>query len=566
MVLLLSIETFAAVVSDNDGSAFITKAEFDSLKNDFQSQIDQYNTSIDAKIDGAIAAYLAGIKMTKKTDVPLVVSNYDEILWKRKFDFYGSYADYTSGTSKTVQKNVWYTPHFQKFLGFRGEQHDMMFQWNRWYSGFLLGIRYKIRCFEQRNAALTYSDPYDGSMRVPWTNVLACNYNYEDEIVLGGRTDGEYLICNSGMDQYHGANPQVGTGPSLWTGTDWRENVNNYFAAAPITEAGETTMGWPLFENIDVSSLPDGVIGFRVYLNRENRRDAWAKLEAKLDIKNINPAYCVLSYTWDDGKKDKVENAINLDRYAPDTFSKLGGHLYNDYIASGYGQGGSIPNLMFGDDIDLTVNIIRQSDVAVGRTKQVRTTYSDWVTIPCTVMGIYVGGTFPWTLDNGGSRTDLESKGYTFNLKYPYFERYPLNKITSAKFKNNGVNLKFGEGIPISTYLNSNGTLTINFDYNIGRTAQTVPSGEDKRIKVDVKKSNFLTGTNDYYTGKVDNATTAVELKNAASGSNTSQKSKIVIENVKEGDEVWIRIAPYSTTSGLYAQMSNLSAGVETED
>ena len=31
LVLLLSIENFAAVVSDNDGSAFITKAEFVAL-------------------------------------------------------------------------------------------------------------------------------------------------------------------------------------------------------------------------------------------------------------------------------------------------------------------------------------------------------------------------------------------------------------------------------------------------------------------------------------------------------------------------------------------------------
>ena len=62
LVVLISIESFAAAVSDNDGSAFITKAEFDSLKNNFQSQIDQYNTSIDSKIDNAIANYLAGIK------------------------------------------------------------------------------------------------------------------------------------------------------------------------------------------------------------------------------------------------------------------------------------------------------------------------------------------------------------------------------------------------------------------------------------------------------------------------------------------------------------------------
>ncbi len=69
LVLLLSIESFAAIVSDNDGSAFITKAEFDSLKNNFQNQIDQYNTSIDSKIDGAIAAYLAGIRVSKTIEL-----------------------------------------------------------------------------------------------------------------------------------------------------------------------------------------------------------------------------------------------------------------------------------------------------------------------------------------------------------------------------------------------------------------------------------------------------------------------------------------------------------------
>ena len=77
-MLLLSIESFAAVVSDNDGSAFITKAEFDSLKNNFQSQIDNYNTSIDSKIDGAIAAYLAGIRVAKATEETSIVNTIKE--------------------------------------------------------------------------------------------------------------------------------------------------------------------------------------------------------------------------------------------------------------------------------------------------------------------------------------------------------------------------------------------------------------------------------------------------------------------------------------------------------
>lgn len=62
-LLVLPVNTFSAIVSDNDGSAFITKSEFDSLKNDFQSQLNQYNTTIDAKIDQAISSYLAGINV-----------------------------------------------------------------------------------------------------------------------------------------------------------------------------------------------------------------------------------------------------------------------------------------------------------------------------------------------------------------------------------------------------------------------------------------------------------------------------------------------------------------------
>lgn len=63
IILNIIFDTFGVAVSDNDGSAFITKAEFDSLKNNFQSQIDSYNSNIDNKIDNAVGSYLAGIKV-----------------------------------------------------------------------------------------------------------------------------------------------------------------------------------------------------------------------------------------------------------------------------------------------------------------------------------------------------------------------------------------------------------------------------------------------------------------------------------------------------------------------
>ncbi len=75
VILLLSYNVIAATVSDNDGSAFITKSEFDSLKSNFQSQIDVYNTSLDNKIDNAIASYLSGITVETEKDMTSLLDN-----------------------------------------------------------------------------------------------------------------------------------------------------------------------------------------------------------------------------------------------------------------------------------------------------------------------------------------------------------------------------------------------------------------------------------------------------------------------------------------------------------
>ena len=40
--MLLSINGTAAVITDNDASAFVTKAEFEAIKNNVQGQIDAY--------------------------------------------------------------------------------------------------------------------------------------------------------------------------------------------------------------------------------------------------------------------------------------------------------------------------------------------------------------------------------------------------------------------------------------------------------------------------------------------------------------------------------------------
>ena len=94
----MSINSFAAVVGDNDGAAFITKAEFESLKNDFQTQINRYNTSLDNKINGAIAAYLSGVNVAKTTIIAPSVTNYSAMRFYHDFKIWGR--KYTLNTSK----------------------------------------------------------------------------------------------------------------------------------------------------------------------------------------------------------------------------------------------------------------------------------------------------------------------------------------------------------------------------------------------------------------------------------------------------------------------------------
>lgn len=73
IILLICGNTFSAIVSNNDGSAFITKSEFEELKREFNEQIDRYNDSISNKIDGAIAAYLSGLKTSQKVSIDALI-------------------------------------------------------------------------------------------------------------------------------------------------------------------------------------------------------------------------------------------------------------------------------------------------------------------------------------------------------------------------------------------------------------------------------------------------------------------------------------------------------------
>ena len=131
LVLLLSIESFAAVVGDNDGAAFITKAEFDSMRNNFQSQLDRYNSSIDNKIDGAIATYLAGVAVQSHRDVKPIINNYTNIMWQPNWKIYGRMRQFTSETDYTDTLDTWFVPPADRRI-LTSENRFSLWDWQNW--------------------------------------------------------------------------------------------------------------------------------------------------------------------------------------------------------------------------------------------------------------------------------------------------------------------------------------------------------------------------------------------------------------------------------------------------
>lgn len=63
-VIVMSQYSFSSVISDYDGSAFVPKSEFEELKEELNTQIDRYSKSIDNKVDGMIANYIAALRVS----------------------------------------------------------------------------------------------------------------------------------------------------------------------------------------------------------------------------------------------------------------------------------------------------------------------------------------------------------------------------------------------------------------------------------------------------------------------------------------------------------------------
>ena len=102
-ICLLSISVRAAVVSDNDASSFVTKAEFEAYKNNVQKLIDDYNSSISSAIDGSIATYLATYDTSGgSTELLDKVFPIGFIILSNQAPTYGTWQEITDSTGRCL--------------------------------------------------------------------------------------------------------------------------------------------------------------------------------------------------------------------------------------------------------------------------------------------------------------------------------------------------------------------------------------------------------------------------------------------------------------------------------
>ena len=158
LVCILSVNSYAAVGA-NDGSAFITKPEFDALVNTFNEQMDNYENSLVSKVDGAIANYLAGIsdvtvfsqenivEKANKYAADSVIMWYKELVGKDTNESDIMVQQGETVVANTQQGNIW------RLRIFGQEAGD-----NYWKSGDTKGNYYLIT--KERVLMKYYKDTY----------------------------------------------------------------------------------------------------------------------------------------------------------------------------------------------------------------------------------------------------------------------------------------------------------------------------------------------------------------------------------------------------------------------
>ena len=580
LIVLMSINSFAAVVGDNDGAAFITKEEFESLKNDFQTQINRYNTSLDSKISGAIATYLEGINVARVREVAPLVKNWDKIRWTNDLDIYGNKLTWNRSTkTKSVEEKKWFKPTHEDRRSFWTLDWKLSHtQFNETFNVF----RYNLR---------------------PWTN--NAEHSVAPMNIDGGRSDtGAEVLYLRLQDVTDHLRLQVGQVHHFHNrrtdyfffdlGTSWQGTLTkisdgktygwDYAQArwAPAKPTDMTAAGFPADGQIvDLGTSDDEIIDLEVYAMRSNRNSGnLYKFRDRAIGTGLNFPFVWLDYNaWSDiiTGKDYVDytqidptNTTYAQYYVTSdaqwdqgmTITTM--HPTDGTTQQYYNQVNTISQMMLGNDTNLKVNVERynKDGLHAGKNPRVLTYAKYWPLNAHITYYTISNAEYPWTTDTTADRQSVDVP-ITFSM--PGWEQASISQIESGNFIVNGEYLKLGQGIPLIQDSTDAGDFKISFDISTKYVLDLLE--KNKKAYISLCKKNYLENNitdNDYinaYIGDVDTdvttATTRRIKKYAWDGAATANGKVSFTVKLNKGDSIWLRIAPQNTTGGYFVEMKD---------
>ena len=553
-ISFLCKDNIAAIVGGSDGSAFITKSIFENMKTDFDTQLSRYNSSLESKIDGAIANYLAGIKLIKKIEIPLQVKNYDEMMWQHGLQLYGKWKDFTANKTYTYQNtDKWCYPNLAQKRHYIRE--TVLMAWDHWqdaYSSPDIGLKFTITGASDGvfYGAISWNQNDQWYPAVPVINMSKDDEGWYIDHSAPIRTIGimaPYLVANT-------HDPRNVKSNHVWHLGETGRRAHSIHDILFRTPASKTWIDYEL--EVYVNNASDVPVNadwrWNSVLNADNSE--WPVMwymgdGSLLDYNGINNVTRMMTDDVDPASKN-ITNIIN------------GGATVYQMSGDRTKQKDSWVNLMLGVATDSEVRLIRYKRKDGERMICDQTGADDAGIIKATMS--YATYSLPVFRNDG-----MEFKYATYNgsnsevqIKIPYWPKATLSSLSSHKFKynDNKTSLKIGQGLPLILKSDKEGYLHIKFDYDVRKILDN--TSQNKKIYIDIKKDDFCSSGIEYakgYADLVDADLTDEQEKtfNRYVLDTTTGKANFTVP-IKADESLWLRIAPYDATKGLYAHMENL--------
>ncbi len=545
LVLLFSIESFAAVVGDNDGAAFITKAEFDSMKNDFQSQLDRYNSSLDNKIDGAIASYLAGVGVTRQRELDPAISNYYQCKFYRDFKIYGRTWTLTTSNSKSISEEGWYELHNPATaVGPRGTMMYLTLSNGRANQSYVLGYSNMVdRCV---NVGITRTD-FSQSNALPIERFYRKTDNGLDYYVrrmLPG-TD-----ATGGSPEVNGVFSYTGTFPNsrsrywyLASDQSGENKCNITFTNDPANFVTATFAGW---SGYNVSGLSE--YNFTC-------KTKFSDITSGLNTLNTH------AYIWGDSLSSSTILGFN---YAPDVCS-----ITQNWTAT-------VPkNATYASYIDYgmfapTDNEIRcYTENQNGLADYSDVTEYGELQVPTSQGSLSFPFNPDWSSWTQGISGPYMSAGQTAYINMPIAPKYKIKNLGHGRFKApDGSYLNFCDGLMLLTKLDTNGNLNINLDITLKKIKDNADINAKGKLTLLYTKNSA--DTKKYVQGTLKNTTDNVTLaedetlQNIEIDGNKSYNIRIDNYDIKDGTDIYLSLVPDSQDNYFGITQDTLKVKLET--